>query len=76
MKLINFEALIDSFYRSFSKKSINENVNNSKSKRLSLNFNDDLTKTFEKTFRNFYNHFNETLSFDNENNTSSIALYE
>ena len=32
MKFIDFETLIDSFYRFFSKKSINKNVNNSKSK--------------------------------------------
>ena len=32
MKFINFKTLIDLFHRFFSKKSINENVNNLKSK--------------------------------------------
>ena len=32
MKLINFETSIDSFHRFFFKKSINENINNFRSK--------------------------------------------
>ena len=32
MKFINFETSIDSLHRFFSKKSINEDINNSKSK--------------------------------------------
>ena len=53
MKRINFETLIDSFYRFSSKKPINENVNNSKSKYSFSNFNDDLTKTLKKSFETF-----------------------
>ena len=51
MKRIDFESLIiDLFYRFFSKKSINENVDNSKMKHSFLNFNGDLTKTLKKIF--------------------------
>ena len=50
IKSINFQTSIDSFYRFSSKKSINENVDNSKSKSQSLNFNDDLTKILKKIF--------------------------
>ena len=32
MKFIDFQTSIDSFYRFFSKKSMNENVDNSRSK--------------------------------------------
>ena len=53
MKFMNFETSIDLFYRFFSKKSMSENVNNSKSKNEFSNFNNDLTKTLIKTFRNF-----------------------
>ena len=60
MKLINFETSIDSFYRFFSKKSISENVYNSKSKNQFLNFNDNLIKTLIKIFRDFFNDFDET----------------
>ena len=67
LKFIDFKTLIDSFHRFFSKKLINENVNNSKSKHSLLSFNDDLTKTLKKTFGNFYNDFDESLFFDNEN---------
>ena len=65
MKFFNFETSIDSFHRFSSKKSINENVNNSKSKNQFLSFNNDLTKTFIKLFRSFFNDFDETLFFDN-----------
>ena len=75
MKFINFQTSIDSFYRFSSKKSINENVNNSKSKNQSLNFNNDLTKTLKKIFRGFYNDFDESLFFENNNDASSITSY-
>ena len=75
MKIINFETSIDSFYRFFSKKSINKNINNSKSKRSSSNFNNNLTKMFKKTFQDSYNNFDETLFFDNENDASSTIFY-
>ena len=63
MKFINFETSIDSFYRFFSKKLINENVNNLKSKRSFLNFNNDLIKALKKTSRDFFNDFNKTSFF-------------
>ena len=75
MKFINFQTSIDSFYRFFSKKSMNKNVDNSKSKNQFLNFNNDLTMTLKKTFRGFYNDFDESLFFENDNNTSSITSY-
>ena len=75
IKFINFETSIDSFYYFFSKELMNENINNSKSKRSFLNFNNDLTKTFEKTFRSFYNNFDKISFFDNENDTSSTTFY-
>ena len=65
VKLINFEMLINLFYDFSLKKSINENINNLKSKRSFLNFNNDLTKTFKKIFRDFFNDFDETLFFKN-----------
>ena len=67
MKRIDFETLIvDSFHRFFSKKSINENADNSKTKHLFLIFNDDLTKTLKKIFRNIYNDLNESSFFEND----------
>ena len=76
VKLINFEMSIDSFYHFFPKKSMNENVDNSKSKRSFLNFNDDLIETFKKTFRNSYNDFDETSFFNNENDISLTTFYK
>ena len=65
IKRIDFElSIIDSFHRFFSKKSINENVNNSKTKHSSLNFNGGLTKTLKKIFRNIYNDLNESSFFE------------
>ena len=75
MKFINFQISIDSFHRFFSKKSINENVNNSKSKHQFSSFNDDLTETLKKIFRNIYNDFDESLFFENDENISSITFY-
>ena len=75
MKFIDFQTSIDSFYRFFLKKSMNENVNNSKSKNQFLNFNDDLTKTLKKTFRDFCNDFDELSFFENNNDISSITSY-
>ena len=73
MKRIDFESSIDSFHRFFSKKSINENVNNLKTKHSFSNFNGDLTKALKKTFRNIYNDLNESLFF--ENDLSSTTSY-
>ena len=50
MKRVDFESLIDSFYRFFSKESMNENVDNSKTKHSFSNFNDDLMKTLKEIF--------------------------
>ena len=75
MKLIEFEMSIDSFHRFFSKKSINENVDNSKSKHSFSNFNDDLMKTLKKTFRDFYNDFDELSFFNNKSNALLITFY-
>ena len=64
IKRVDFKSsIIDSFYRFFSKKSINENVNNSKTKHSFFNFNNDLTKALKKTFRNICNDLNESSSF-------------
>ena len=51
VKRIDFEtSIIDSFYRFFSKKSMNKNVDNSETKYSSLIFNDGLTKALKKIF--------------------------
>ena len=74
MKRIDFEtSIIDSFHRFFSKKSINKNINNSKTKHSFSIFNNDLTKTLKKTFRNICNDLNESLFF--ENDLSSTASH-
>ena len=75
MKFINFQTSIDSFYRFSSKKSMNKNVNNSKSKSQPLNFNDGLTKTLKKIFRDIYNDFDESSFFENDKDTLSITSY-
>ena len=65
MERTDFKSLIiDSFYRFFSKKSINENVNNSKIKHSFFNFSDDLTKTLKKTFRDICSDLNKSSSFE------------
>ena len=65
IKRVDFESsIVDSFYRFFSKKSINENVNNSKTEHSFFNFNDGLTKTLKKIFRDIYNDLNESSSFE------------
>ena len=65
MKRIDFELLIiDSFHRFFSKESINENADNSEMKHSFFNFNDGLTKTLKKIFRDIYNDLNESSSFE------------
>ena len=67
MKRIDFKtSIIDSFHRFSSKKSMNENADNSKTKHLFLIFNNDLTKTLKKTFRDIYNDLNESLFFEND----------
>ena len=74
MKWVDFEtSIINSFYRFFSKKSINENVNNSKTKHSFLIFNNDLTKTLKEIFRGIYNDLNESSFF--ENNLFSTASH-
>ena len=75
VKQIDFEtSIIDSFHRFFSKKSINENVDNSKTKHSFLIFSDDLTKTLKKIFRSIYNDLNKSLSFkDDLSPTASYA---
>ena len=75
MKFIDFETSIDSFYRFFSKKLINKNVNNSRSKHSFLNFDNDLTRTLKKTFRSFYNDFNKLSFFDDESDASSTTFH-
>ena len=51
MKRVGFEtSIIDSFHRFFSKKSINENADNSKIKHSFLIFNGGLTKALKKIF--------------------------
>ena len=74
IKRVGFEtSIIDSFHRFFSKKSINENVDNSKIKHSFLIFNDDLTKTLKKIFRDICSDLNESSSFKND--LSSIISY-
>ena len=75
MNFIDFETSIDSFYRFFSKKSMNKNVDNSRSKNQSLNFNNDLAKALKETFRDFYNNFDKLSFFEDESDTSSIIFY-
>ena len=74
MKRIDFKtSIIDSFHRFSSEKSINKNVNNSKTKHSFSIFNDDLTKTLKKIFRNIYNDLNESSFFKND--LSSITSH-
>ena len=64
VKWVDFESsIIDSFHRFFSKKPINENVDNSKTKHSFFNFNNDLTKALKEIFRDIYNDLNEPSSF-------------
>ena len=74
IKRIGFKtSIVDSFHRFFSKKSINENVDNSKIKHSFLIFNNDLTKTLKKIFRSIYNDLNKSSSF--EDDLFSTAFY-
>ena len=67
IKRIDFEtSIVDSFHHFSSKKSINENVNNSKTKHSFSIFNDDLIKTLKKIFRDIYNDLNESSFFEND----------
>ena len=45
---------------------MNENVNNSKMKYSFSIFNNDLTKTLKKIFRDICNDLNESSSFEND----------
>ena len=74
MKRVDFEtSIIDLFYRFSSKKSMNKNVDNSKTKHSFSIFNNDLMKTLKKTFRDIYNNLNESSFF--ENDLSSTVSY-
>ena len=73
IKRVDSESSIDSFYRFFSKKSMNENVDNSKIKHSFLSFSGGLTKALKKTFRDICNDLNESLFF--ENDLSSTTFY-
>ena len=73
MKRVDFESLIDSFYHFFSKKPMNENVDNPKIKYSFLNFNNDLMKTLKEIFRNIYNDLNESSFFKSD--LSSTVFY-
>ena len=74
MKRTDFKtSIIDSFHRFFSEKSINENVDNSKTKHSFLIFNDNLTKALKEIFWDTYNDLNESSSF--ENDLSSTTFY-
>ena len=74
IKRVDFETLIvNLFHRFSSKKSINKNVNNSKTKHSFSIFNNDLIKTLKKIFRSIYNDLNESSFF--ENDLSSTTSY-
>ena len=74
IKRTDFEtSIVDSFHHFFSKKSINENADNSKTKHSFLIFSDDLTKTLKEIFRDIYNDLSESLFF--ENDLSPTASY-
>ena len=67
MKRADFEtSIIDSFYHFFSKKSMNENADNSKIKHSFSIFSDGLAETLKEIFRNIYNDLNESSSFGND----------
>ena len=74
VKRVNFEtSIIDLFYRFFSKKSMNENVDNSKTKHSFSIFNGGLAETLKKIFRGTYNDLNESSFF--EDNLFSITSH-
>ena len=74
MKRIDFKtSIIDSFHRFSSKKSINKNVDNSKTEHSFLIFNGGLTKTLKKIFRNICSDLNESSFF--EDDLSSITSH-
>ena len=74
MKRIDFEtSIVDLFHRFSSKKPMNKNVNNSKTKYSFLIFNDGLTETLKEIFWDIYNDLNESSFF--ENDLSSITSY-
>ena len=74
MKRVDFEAsIINSFHRFFSKESMNENVDNSKTKHSFLIFNDGLMKALKKIFRDICNNLSESSFF--ENDLFSTAFY-
>ena len=74
MKRVDFEAsIINSFHRFFSKESMNENVDNSKTEHSFLIFNDGLMKALKKIFRDICNNLSESSFF--ENDLFSTAFY-
>ena len=67
IKRAGFETLIvDLFHRFFSKKSMNENVDNSKTKHSFLIFSDGLMKTLKKIFQDICNDLSELLFFESD----------
>ena len=67
IKRVGFEtSIVDSFYHFFSKKSMNENVDNSKMEHSFSISSDDLMKTLKKTFRGICSDLNESSSFEND----------
>ena len=74
IKRVDFESSIDSFYRFFSKKSMNENVNNSKIKHSFLSFNGGLTKPLKEIFRDIYNDLNESSFFENDLSSTTFHI--
>ena len=67
MKRVDFEtSIVDLFYHFFSKKSMNEDVDNSKTKHSFLIFNGDLTEALKKIFRDIYNDLSESSFFEDD----------
>ena len=67
MKRVDFKtSIVNSFHRFFSKKSMNKNVNNSKTKHLFSIFSDDLAEALKKIFWGIYNNLSESSFFEND----------
>ena len=67
IKRVDFEtSIVNSFHRFFSKESMNENADNSKTKHSFLIFNGDLTKALKEIFRDICNDLNESLFFEDD----------
>ena len=75
MKRVDFEtSIVDLFHRFFSEESMNENVNNSKTKHSFSIFNNDLTKALKKIFRDTYNDLSESSSFENDLSSTTFHV--